>query len=240
MNRFLIISVCSFLIFSSCHYFHGEHIDGNGTIKKETRTVGVFNSVEVGGAIDVYVRQDSSRSVNIETDENLIPYVEIRNDGDVLYIHTKRGYNLDPSKSVKVYVSSPVYKMLQVSGASKIISENTLSSDGPIDVGLSGSSDAGLDLKCPKITVNVSGASTITVKGETKDLSIEGSGASHIKCFDLKSETVDVDVSGATSAEVFASVKLNAGASGASNVRYKGNAAVTEDESGASSVQKAD
>jgi hypothetical protein len=137
-------------------------------------------------------------------------------------------------------VSSPAFKMLHVSGASKMIGENTISSDATIDIGLSGASNAGLDLKCPKVTINLSGASTLTVKGETKDLSVEGSGASHIKCFDLLSENADVDISGASSAEVFASVKLNAGASGASDVRYKGNAAVTEDESGASSVKKAD
>jgi hypothetical protein len=98
MNRFLMISVFSLIILSSCHYFHGEHVDGNGTIKKESRAVGIFNGIEAGGAIDVYIRQDSSRTVNIETDENLLPYVEIRNDGDVLSIFPKDGYNLDPSK----------------------------------------------------------------------------------------------------------------------------------------------
>jgi hypothetical protein len=239
MNRLLII-VCSFIMLSSCHYFHGERVKGNGNIKKEQRTAGVFNSVEVSGDIDLYVKQDSARSISIETDENLLPYIEVRNDGDQLIISPKEGYNPDPSQAIKVYVSSPVFKGLEASGACKIVSENMITSGDAVNIHLSGASDAGLELKSPKVSVELNGASTMTLKGETKDLSAGASGASHIKGFDLLAENADVDVSGASNAEVFASVKLNAKASGASDVRYKGNAAVTRDESGASSVKKAE
>ena len=84
----------------------------------------------------------------------------------------------------------------------------------------------------------MTGASSLKLKGQTKDLHIEGSGASHAKCFELLSENATVDVAGASSVEVFASVKLNADASGASDVRYKGNAAVSQSASGAGSVKK--
>lgn len=240
MNRLLII-VSGFFILSSCHYFHGgERIRGNGNIKTEKRTAGVFNSVEVNGAIDLYVKQDSARSISIETDENLLPYIEVRNDGDQLIISPKEGYNPDPSHSIKVYVSSPVFKGLEASGASKIVGENIITSGDAMHIHVTGASDAGLELKSPKVSVELSGASTMTLKGETKDLSVGASGASHIKGFDLLAENADVDVSGASNAEVFASVKLSATASGASDVRYKGNAAVTQNESGASSVKKAE
>jgi hypothetical protein len=240
MNRLLIIA-CSFIFLSSCHFLHGgERVKGNGNIKKEQRTAGVFNSVEVSGDIDLYVKQDSARSINIETDENLLPYIEVRNDGDHLIISPKEGYNPDPSQAIKVYVSSPVFKELEASGASKIVGENMITSGDAVTIQLSGASDAGLELKSPKVSVDLSGASTMTLKGETKDLVAGASGASHIRGFDMLSENADVDVSGASNAEVFASVKLNAKASGASDVRYKGNAAVTQDESGASSVKKAE
>ena len=45
-------------------------------------------------------------------------------------------------------------------------------------------------------------------------------------------------MSGACDAEVFASVKLDVNASGASHVKYKGNATVTRNVSGAGSVKK--
>ena len=95
-------------------------------------------------------------------------------------------------------------------------------------------------MKAPRISAEVSGASNITLAGETKDLRLEGSGASHFKCMDLLTENTKVGISGASSAEVFASVKLEVEASGASGVKYRGPASVSQDVSGASSVKKAD
>ena len=57
---------------------------------------------------------------------------------------------------------------------------------------------------------------------------------------DLLTENTRVDISGASSADVFASVKLDVQASGASGVKYRGAAAVTQDVSGASNVKKVD
>ncbi|MDP9229574.1 MAG: DUF2807 domain-containing protein, partial [Bacteroidota bacterium] len=95
-----------------------------------------------------------------------------------------------------------------------------------------------LNLGAPKINADISGASHIELQGESKDVTIESSGASHANCMELMAENVQVDVSGASNAEVYASIKLDAEASGAGNVRYKGNAAVSQRTSGAGSVSK--
>lgn len=241
MNRLLFI-FCSLIILSSCHYFHGERIKGDGNVTRQARNVSNFTGIDVSGGIDVYVRQDSSGySVNVEIDNNLQPYILVSESGGILQIRQTENTSLNTTKDrIMVYVSGPAFKKLEASGACKIISEGMLTSGDAFDINLTGASDAGIELKSPAVTVDLTGASTITLKGETKDLRIEGSGASHIKCFELLAENVDINLSGACSAEVFASVKLNADASGASNVRYKGNAAVTKDDSGASSVKKAD
>lgn len=217
-----------------------DKIRGNGTIKTENRTAGKFTGLDVGGNIDLYVKQDSVRSVRVEADENLMQYIEVKMEGDKLVIQPKDGYNLSGSKHIKVYVSSPVFKRLEASGACDIIGENVLSSADEISVDVSGASSAELELKAPKVSGEMTGASNLKLKGQTKELYISGSGASHAKCFELLSENAEVDVSGASSADVFASVKLNADATGASDVRYKGNAAVSQHASGAGSVKKAD
>jgi hypothetical protein len=105
---------------------------------------------------------------------------------------------------------------------------------------MSGASSAKLDLKTPKVTVDLSGASKITLKGQTKDFMVEGSGASSIKGYDLMAENTFVKLSGASNADVFASVKLDVHVSGASDLDYKGNPAVTKEVSGASSAKKAE
>ncbi|MEJ0105332.1 MAG: head GIN domain-containing protein [Bacteroidota bacterium] len=211
---------------------------GDGNIKTETRSAGQFNSVDVSGAIDLYVKQDADRSLKIEADENLLTYIEVINDGDKLVIRPKNGFNLKPSKDIKVYVSSPLFKRLEASGACDIYSENQITSAEEFDIDMSGSCDAKLDIKAPKVSTDVSGACSAELKGETKELYLEGSGSSDFKCFGLMAENVDVNISGAGDAEVYASVKLSVDVSGAAGVKYKGSPSVDQKISGAGSVKK--
>jgi hypothetical protein len=240
MKRLFVFAICSATLLSSCHFFHGEHIDGNGNVTTQTRNVSNFTGVEVSSAINLYIKQDSAYSVKVEIDDNLQPYIIVSEANGILYIKQENNTSLDATGKIKVYVSAPAFKYLEASGACRIIGENTLTSADAVDIHLSGASDAKLELKAPKVSAELSGASDITLQGETRDLSIDGSGASHAKCFELSSENTDVDLSGASSAEVIASVKINAKASGASDVRYKGNGAVNQDVSGAGSVKKVD
>jgi hypothetical protein len=77
------------------------------------------------------------------------------------------------------------------------------------------------------------------IKGQTKDVELGLSGAGSAHCFDLLSENTKVEVSGVGSAEVFASVKIDAQVSGVGSVKYKGNATdVKQNVSGVGSVSK--
>jgi hypothetical protein len=241
MKKLLLMAVVPLVLFTSCRGIFGKRVRGDGDIQTATRSIGSFNSVDVSGAIDLYVRQDSvPADVKIETDKNLLSYVDIFTEGSKLVIRNKDGFNLKPSKGIKVYVSSASYRKLEASGACDIYSENKINSSEQLDIELSGSSDAKLDLSAPKVTADLSGACTITLKGETKAFSVEGSGSTDIKCMELLSEDTDVDISGAGDAEVYASEKLNVDVSGAASVKYKGNASVSQKVSGAGSVKKVD
>jgi hypothetical protein len=176
----------------------------------------------------------------VEADDNLQQYVETFRDGDVLRIKTEEGYNLKPSKQIKVYVSSAMFKKFEASGACDIFSEGKISSTSDIDVDLSGSCDVTLEISAPKITADVSGACSVKLKGDTKEFRIQGSGSTDIKCFDLVADKVDLDISGAGDAEVYANVKLSGDISGAASVNYKGAAQTDIHTSGATSVKKVD
>lgn len=241
MKRIHLIGLLTILLFVSCNYVGGNRVKGNGNIVTQDRSVSRFDVVDVSGAIRVYVKQDSTQSVRVETDANLQELVEIREQGGVLYISPKDNFNLDPSNNkVKVYVSAPHFRGFGVSGASDVYSENRITSGGALDLDISGASEIKIDTKVPRINTEVSGASSVMLTGETRDFTVEGSGASGVKCFDLKTENASVDISGACSAEIFASVKLDVHASGASGVKYRGTPAITQDLSGASNLRKVD
>jgi hypothetical protein len=176
----------------------------------------------------------------VEADDNILEYIEVHTDGSTLEIYTEGNIRLKPSHKIKVYVSNPEYKELQVSGASSIRSENEITSPDALHVDLSGASEGRLEVNAPKISVNLTGASNANIKGKTKDFEGSASGASEIRGFDLLTENAEVDASGASNIEVYASVKIAGQASGASGVNYKGNAQVNVGKSGASSVNKKD
>lgn len=235
----LILLVISFFG-GSCVFINGKRKRGNGNIVTVERSVGTFNDVHVSGAIDVYVTQGERKPVKIEGDENLLEYIEVLNDGDhELKIRTKRGINLRPTKKMKVYISSPEFKKLRVSGACNIIGENKISSNDQISLSVSGAGDIRMEADAPKIDAGISGSGNVDLRGNTRDFELDLSGAGKARCYDLLSENADIEISGAGSAEVYASVRIDAHVSGAGNIRYKGNAAIGEQRiSGAGSVKK--
>jgi hypothetical protein len=54
----------------------GETVKGNGIIKQETRALGRFTGVALGLPAQVEIRMGNVESVSIETDENILPWVE--------------------------------------------------------------------------------------------------------------------------------------------------------------------
>lgn len=240
MKKISLFLMLASLLAISCGYIGGKKVRGDGNWTTNDRVVSNFDEVQVSGAIDVYVTQGPLQPVKIEADANLQEYIEVLVSGNRLVIRTKQGFNLDPTNDMKVRVTAPVYKNIEVSGACDVTSENQITSTEKIEMGVSGAGEIKMDISAPEVTVGLTGAGSATLKGETKKFDISLSGAGHIRCFDLKSETANVDITGAGSAEVFASVAIKGNISGAGSVKYKGGGSPDVRTTGAGSVNKAD
>jgi Putative auto-transporter adhesin, head GIN domain len=239
MRKYYFFTLIAFLGLASCRFL-GKRIHGNGVIKTEERSVSSFREVEAAGNIQLIVIQGDLKPVKMEGDENILSYIEVIQEGDRITIKTKEGVNLIPSGDLKVYVTSPTYKSIEVSGSSDIIGQTKITSTDDLSLEASGAGDIKMEVDAPKIISGISGSGSINLKGQAKDLEINLTGAGHAYCYDLLTENTTVDISGAGSAQVYASVKLTADISGAGNISYKGSASVSQQISGAGSVNKAD
>ena len=217
--------------------FGGKKVRGNGKVVTQDRTVGEFTNIDVSGAIQVRITQASPAALKITTDENLMEYVEVKVDGKTLVIQSKSGYNLDPSEEVTVFISAPAFNEINISGASNVIAEGSISGN-EMSLHASGASEIKMEVKLLKLTSELSGASTLNLKGEAKEFFTDASGASKILCLDLNTENTELDLSGASNASITAEKELKIEASGASNVEYRGNANINQKSSGASNVKK--
>jgi hypothetical protein len=241
MNKFGWIALALTVSLGSCRHFMGKKVRGNGNIKTEERPVSSFKNVDVSGAAKVMVSQGDRPSVKIEGDENLLQYMEVNQEGDKIVVRERQGFNLQPTGDLRVYVTAPVFNRIDASGACDIIGQTKISNPENMEMHVSGAGDIKMEVDAPRLTSTVSGSGSIYLKGQTKEVNLELTGAGHAHCYDLLAENTRVDISGAGSAEVYASVKLQADVSGAGNVSYKGNATnVDQHVSGAGSVHKVD
>ena len=238
MKKFSVVFLLLPVLFTSC-FFGGERVRGNGNMKTEQRNISAFDEVEVHGALHVFLTQGPVQPVRIEGDENLLQYIEVVQQGGTLEIRTRSNININPSKEMKVFLTAPEYKRLEVTGACNITGQNRLAASD-LKINMSGASEINLEVDVPELTIDLSGASKVALKGETKTFKLSSSGAAKAMCFGLLAEETVIDISGAGEAEVYASRKLDVEVSGAGNVRYKGEVKnINQQVSGAGSVQKA-
>ncbi|HEX3079888.1 MAG TPA: head GIN domain-containing protein, partial [Puia sp.] len=226
MRKYYILTLIAFLAMTSCRFL-GKRVHGNGVIKTEERPVSPFKEVHAAGNIQLLVIQGDLKPVRLEGDENILSYIEVIQEGDRITIKTKEGINLIPSGDLKVSVTSPTYKSIEVSGSSDIIGQTKITSSDDLSLEASGAGDIKMEVDAPKITAGISGSGSVNLKGQARDFDVNLTGAGHAYCYDLLTENTTVDISGAGSAQLYASVKLTADISGAGNISYKGNASVS-------------
>jgi len=198
-----------------------------------------FTRVASGMAFDLNIEYGEDYSVRITVDEAVKPYLDVRVDGNTLYIYLKPNVNLGSGKhQLSAQITMPLLEGLDLSGASKA-SITGFDSESALSVKLSGASSAGGDIAAGAVKMDLSGASRATLDGKGGDLDLEVSGASIAHLGDFLVESADVKLSGASQAEVTMAGTLNADVSGASTLKYAGEVQMgTVESSGASRVVK--
>jgi Putative auto-transporter adhesin, head GIN domain len=234
MKQFILAVVTIFSL-ASC----GEYISGSGNIVKEQRSVKDFNKIKVGGAFTVNITIGSPQKVEVESDDNILPFIETTVNGTTLSLKTKSHTNFNNGHYV-VNITVPSLEKIDASGAATVDCKNLNKREGSFKIESSGASTIKAEIDAPAVEVHSSGAGEIQISGRTKNYWLHSSGSSEIKSSGLLSETTDAKVSGAGNVHVHASVQLKAKASGAGTIYYRGAAQVDQDVSGAGTVKKED
>lgn len=233
MTRFyrLLSFIALMLILGSCQ----RPVEGNGNVTSEERSTGAFNKVELSGAYKVVLRPADQAGLEIETDENIHELLESTTTEDsVLRVENNRPIG-NTSKLLLVISYTDLHK-LRASGAVDLSNEDTLRQEH-FAVTTSGASKMRLNVNLKTITINVSGAGEAEIRGEAEKSTYNISGAGKLKAADLKSRQVDVSITGAGKAFVYAVKKLDVNITGAGTIKYKGSPAVSKSISGAGKVE---
>jgi hypothetical protein len=213
---------------------HTVHSSGNKTrIKKDFSN---FSGISVGSGFELIIKFDNSESVEIETSDNLIPYIIAEQNGSSLKFRTQNNVHFDNRSDVKIYVSAKKLNAIDGSGGSIIRAENNFITDD-LALELSGGSEFKSMVECDKFTTSLSGGSTAQISGKSGQIVVELSGGSKIKGKDFSSEDLVASLSGGSIISLIVNGKLTVNASGGSHVNYTGTGIVqTSDLSGGSEI----
>lgn len=233
MKHFLILLFTVFIV-TSCN-----HTSGSGNIITETRNLGSFDAVSVGGSFEVELKTGDVISVLVEADDNIIKYIKTTVSGSTLKINTEDLHSYS-NVHMKVYVTAPSITSIKASASAEVVTDNTLTGSGRLTFKASSSASIKAGVDAPEIETDASSSATITLTGKTKTHKSEASSSADIKAFGLLSENTTAHVSSSGNIEVHASVSLDAHASSSGSIDYKGAAVVTKSENSSGSVEKKD
>lgn len=220
-----------------------------------------YTAISVTNMIEVVLLDAPKNSIRVETDERLMPYLQIVVKNGVLVLNfddqreverlRKRNLNL---ADTRVYVSARGVDTFTASGMSEFeadmpiaASTITISASGmssidferveckTFSLSISGKTEVDAQLQADKCDLSVSGMSEVDLEGRTDRLSLRLSGMSEVSLDELHARTAEVYVSGMSEAEVNASESITGGVSGMSDLTTFGSANVNISTSGGSS-----
>ncbi|MFK7785134.1 MAG: DUF2807 domain-containing protein, partial [Crocinitomicaceae bacterium] len=174
----------------------------------------------------------------VEAPDNLHEFIETNVVSGKLKVHYQKNKNISNKSDVKIHITTADLDKFDLSGASSVVLNNTLSSYD-FDLEMSGASDFEGEVNVTNGDIEMRGASSAKINGTAMDAFVDLSGASTIRKYEFEIETLDVKLSGASTAFLTILNSMSVDLSGASTLNYKGDPVITNiNTSGASNINK--
>jgi len=211
--------------------FGGKGVVGSGNMATETRPVSGFDRLELSGIGDAQVVQGETESLEIEAEDNLLPYITSQVVAGQLTIGVQRGISIRPTRPILYKLTVKSLHQVTTSGIGKISIDSLVTDQLKTDSSGTGNIEIG-KLRADGLEVHISGLGSIHVSGSVNQLILHISGAGSLKGEELKTSQARADISGTGSAMLWVTDTLTANISGLGSISYYGNPVVRKEVSG--------
>ena len=218
-NLTLIVATLALALVCSCsNKPNNETSNENSAPSAQTQegeSIEQFNEIEVAGAMQVFFSQDKNCSLRIEAPQEMKDKIVTSVNGKSLLISTKDEMTGEdaslPMSDVKVYLTSPLIKDVEVSGS------GTFTATSPIeatrfDIDLNGSGNVILNglLSCSYLDLELKGSGDIRISESKVDkLEAEVSGSGNINFENITANSINSTISGAGNIRLKGTAKTN-------------------------------
>ena len=233
LSAFLGLAVIVLTITGCIIVINGKSVQGSGNIITQEREVSEFSKVHLKGSGKVFLTPGEKQSLEIKTDDNIMPLIETDVSGNKLTI-SHGNHHLRPT-SFEVYITLENLEGVRISGSGDIIGKGRFVTDTLVTE-ISGSGDMDLEVETGLLETKISGSGSIHLSGKAEDYSASISGSGKINAFDVDAKHVSVKISGSGDCRVYATESLEIKISGSGDVYYKGRPRINTKISGSGSL----
>ena len=229
----LFIAAISLSVLSSCRF---GCIKGSGHRITENHKVSDFSKLDISGGFKIHLKQDSSLTVTVNADDNLMKYIHVNSEGDKLRIYSKK--NICGSGELELNIGVKNLEVIKASGGINLATDGKLNTKD-LHLELSGASQIDMDLNAANLFTEGSGSTDMTLRGQAASHKIEFAGSGKVKAGDFVVGSYDIETTGASECTINVLKDLNVNTTGAADIKYRGNPTnVNTSKTGAASVTK--
>jgi hypothetical protein len=222
MKKSVLLVVFSVLFFTTIANAQWSKIKGNGKVVTEKRTTVGYDEINVSGFFDVVLVSGKEGAISIQGEENLLPYIKVEVEGNMLKIYTEKNVNISPNKDIVLTIPFEQISFVSLSGSGDLKSKNTIVSS-KFAAKLSGSGDLNLDVKTTEFEVQISGSGDVVLTGASDSFTSKISGSGDVDAINLITKNANLTISGSGDMKVNCTKSLIARVSGSGNIEYKGD-----------------
>jgi len=226
MRTFLKLTLTATLLLTSVSNMNAQwgnkKIEGNGDITTKTITTQSYDNIKAVGSMDVHLERGTEGKITITTDSNLLEYIIVELEGDVLVVRTENNVSLKTNKGIHVTIPFEAISGISLVGSGDLDSKDVVKTD-TFEVAVTGSGGINLALDSASVDAKITGSGDMTLSGNTQELEVKISGSGDFKGNNLSSTNTQAYVSGSGDAEVNAKSSLKARVSGSGDIRYSGH-----------------
>lgn len=239
-TKLVVMLVGLGIIITSCQEV--DTLIPSGNVTTQQRTVTDYNGIEVSTALMVDISfSDTEELIEVEADDNLQQYIIVEKVNNILNIRIANNTSIKGNSSIKVHiVTRENISYYAVSGASYLVVKDTIKTEDA-NISVSGASTMLSPISAHSLISTIDGASKLSLYGQVGSFRLQADGASKVDGFDFTVDNLDINLSGASEANLTVNSAIDIKASGASSLLYKGNAFVnTSNLEDASKIIKVD
>ena len=175
-------------------------IIGSGNPATKTWDVAGFDRVQVRSTFRAEITKGTGFKVTTTADDNVVPHIRVVKDGTTLVINLETGsYQL--KSPLKAEITLPTLVGLDIAGASKGTLKG-FQSHRELILKISGASGLDGEIAVENADFKVDGASTLSLVGSAHSARLSGQGASHLKLGEFLLKQGQIELSGASTAQI--------------------------------------